>query len=165
MFSSPSSDRAVAKNEFGILLGQNLKTLCSLHETQAHSTPPHRSTSCQVPLLKHSLERRREGKRRHELVEVDVVKIAGGAVRINPVGVVLKPNLHHFMSHIQLSRHGSVTSIDCSAARIRAATLHSHLLALLLLALLHLLCQPADENFICRDRCARMSLGVWRHYH
>jgi hypothetical protein len=82
------------------------------------------------------LERRREGKRRHELVEVDVVKIAGGAVRINPVGVVLKPNLHHFMSHIQLSRHGSVTSIDCSAARIRAATLHSHLLALLLLALL-----------------------------
>ena len=50
-------------------------------------------TPCQVQLLKHSLWKK-EGKRRHELVEVDVVKIAGWAVRINPVEVVLKPYLH-----------------------------------------------------------------------
>jgi hypothetical protein len=54
------------------------------------------------PTFKTQFGEKEGGKRRHELVEVDVVKIAGGAVRINPVGVVLKPNLHHFMSHIQL---------------------------------------------------------------
>ena len=31
--------------------------------------------------------------RKYLLVEVDIVKVAGGALRVDPVGVVLKPNL------------------------------------------------------------------------
>ena len=37
-------------------------------------------------------ERKKETKR-DSLVEVDVVKVAGGAALVDPVGVVLEPNL------------------------------------------------------------------------